>query len=355
MILDRWDEFKKYDPANMLAEIDYLPDQLKKAWLLGQDMPLEKRNGIRNIVFAGMGGSAIGADLLQAYVQSKILIPITVWRNYELPAFVGKESFVILSSHSGNTEETLSAFDQALHTGALLVAVTTGGELAERARKAGIALWQFEHVGQPRAAVGYSFGLLLAAISQMGWLSDPTEEIGDAVAAMKDQQAMLRADVPIAQNAAKRVAGQLIGRWPIILGADFLVPVVRRWRTQVSEISKAVAQFEALPEADHNLVAGVPNPEELIPKMMIVFLNASQYHPRNQLRIEVTRKVLMVEGYNTDVVEAQGKSRLAQQWTALHFGDYVSYYLAMSYGVDPSPVPAIEELKRQLKELSKEK
>ena len=202
MILDRWEEFQEKDPGNMLAEIEHLPEQLKKAWSLGQDMPLQESRRIRNVVLAGMGGSAIGADLLQAYALSHVPIPIIVWRNYALPAFVGKERLVILSSHSGNTEETLSAFDHALETGAKLIAVTTGGELAVRAKDAGVPLWQFEHVGQPRAAVGYSFGLLLAAISHMGWLPDPVEEVADAVASMKDQQVALGADVPIAQNAA---------------------------------------------------------------------------------------------------------------------------------------------------------
>jgi glucose/mannose-6-phosphate isomerase len=96
----------------------------------------------------------------------------------------------------------------------------------------------------------------------------------------------------------------------------------------------------------------VLNPEELIPKMMVIFLKASHYHARNQLRTEATREILMQEGFNTDIYEAKGKSRLAQQWTALHFGDYVSYYLAMSYGVDPTPVPAIEGLKKRIKDLT---
>jgi glucose/mannose-6-phosphate isomerase len=352
MILDRWEEFQGKDPGNMLAEIDNLPEQLGKAWTLGQDTPLEASTGIKNIVLAGMGGSAIGADLLQAYAFSQVAIPITVWRNYGMPNFVGEESLVITSSHSGNTEETLSAFDQALKAGAKLIAVTTGGELAARANTAGVPLWQFVHAGQPRAAVGFSFGLLLAAISRMGWLRDPAEEVMDAVTSMRDQQATLQAQVSVAQNAAKRVAGQLMGRWPTIIGADFLAPVARRWRTQISEVAKAVAQFEELPEADHNLVAGVANPEELIPKMMVVFLKASHYHARNQLRTDVTREILMREGFNTDVFQAQGKSRLAQQWTTLHFGDYVSFYLAMSYGVDPTPVPAIEGLKGRIKDLT---
>jgi glucose/mannose-6-phosphate isomerase len=353
MKLDDWNSFREIDPGNMLSEIDNLPGQLKEAWELGQDMPLPEPTGIGNLVLVGMGGSAIGADLLQAYASPKVLLPITVWRNYSLPNFVGKESLVITSSHSGNTEETLSAFDQALKARAKLIAVTTGGELAARANASGVPLWQFKHAGQPRAAVGFSFGLLLAAISRMGWVKDPAEEVMDAVTSMQDQQDTLQAQVPVAQNAAKLVAGQLMGRWPTIIGADFLAPVARRWRTQIGEIAKTVAQFEELPEADHNLVAGVLNPEELIPKMMVIFLKASHYHPRNQLRTDVTREILMQEGFNTDVYEAKGRSRLAQQWTGLHFGDYVSFYLAMSYGVDPTPVPAIEGLKQRMKDLTK--
>jgi glucose/mannose-6-phosphate isomerase len=352
MNLDCWETFGEKDLGNMLSEIDSLPEQLQTAWALGQDMPLPEPLRIRHIVLVGMGGSAIGADLIQAYAHSLAPIPIIVWRNYNLPVFVGTESLVIASSHSGNTEETLSAFDRALKVGAKTVAITTGGELAKRAKTGDVPLWRFQHSGQPRAAVGYSFGLLLAVIHRMGWLPDPSKEVEDAIATMQDQQATLRANVPIAQNAAKRMAGQLMGRWPTIIGADFLAPVARRWRTQISEIAKAVAQFEELPEADHNLVAGVSDPQELIPKMMVIFLQASHCHSRNQLRTDATREVLMVEGFNTDVFESQGNSRLAQQWTTLHFGDYVSFYLAMSYGVDPTPVPAIEGLKKRLKELT---
>jgi len=349
MILDNWKDFKSLDSEDMLGEIDHLPDQLMDAWRLGLEFSLPEYVDIQNVVLAGMGGSAIGADLLHAYLVSRIPVPITVWRNYDLPAFVNNNSLVIISSHSGNTEESLSAFDRAREAGAQIIAVTTGGELARRAEAEGITVWQFKHAGQPRAAVGYSFGLLLAAVSRLGLIQDPANEVEDAVTSMRNQQASLRADVPVSQNPAKRVAGQFVGRWPTVIGADFLVPVARRWRTQISEIAKAVAQFEELPEADHNLVAGVSYPEEVISKTMMFFLHASRYHPRNLLRSDVTKEILMVEGFNSDVYHAEGDSSLAQQWTSLHFGDYVSYYLAMSYGVDPSPVPAIESLKVRLK------
>ncbi len=350
MILDKWQDFAQLDTQNMLAEIDGLPDQLQAAWELGGRLELPAWEGIRAVVVAGMGGSAIGGDLLQAYAAPLASVPILVWRNYNLPAFAaGEGTLVLVSSHSGDTEETLAAYQAARRAGARVLTLTTGGELARRARQDGVPLWRFEHAGQPRAAVGYSFGLLLAALHRLDLLPDPSAELEEALGAMRTQQGSLRAPVPVVQNPAKRMAGQLMGRWPVILGADHLEPVARRWRTQISELAKAVAQFEALPEADHNMVAGVLQPEALFPHSMLLFLRGAKCHPRNQLRVEITRQILMVEGFNTDVIEAAGESRLAQQWTALHFGDYTAYYLALAYGIDPTPVEAIQGLKAQLK------
>jgi glucose/mannose-6-phosphate isomerase len=349
MNLDNFQSFKTIDRQDMLASIDDLPDQLEQAWALGKRLPLGDITGVRHVVIAGMGGSAIGADLLAAYTAPMVMAPVIVWRGYDLPAFAsGEHSLVVASSHSGDTEETLSAFEAAWESGTQVLVVTTGGELARRAADVGVPVWQFEHKGQPRTAVGYSFGLLLGLLSRLGLIPDPEQEVEEALAAMREQQKGITADVPVVENPAKRMAGQLMGRWPTILGADFLAPVARRWRGQISELSKAVAQFEELPEADHNMVAGVENPEGLFAQTMVVFLKGEAQHARNKLRVEVTRKVLMLEGFNTDVIRAQGNSRLAQQWTALHFGDYTAYYLAMAYGADPTPVGAIEDLKKQL-------
>jgi glucose/mannose-6-phosphate isomerase len=351
MNLDDVERFQAIDAAEMRQEIDALPEQLETAWQLGSKLPLGELTGVRRVVAAGMGGSAIGANLLAAYAAPLASVPIMVWRDYDLPAFVsGPETLVILSSHSGDTEEVLSAFHRGLESGAQLLAVTTGGELVGMAEKARVPLWRFDHSGQPRAAVGYSFGLLLAALTRLGLLPDPSVDVEGALEVMHEQRHALRVESPVAKNPAKRMAGQLMGRWPTVIGAGFLGPVARRWRTQMSELAKAVAQFEILPEADHNMVAGVVNPEALFAQTMVVFLQASQLHPRLRLRVQATRRILMLEGFNTDVVRASGEGRLAQQWSALHFGDYVAYYLAMAYGVDPTPVEAIESLKAQLRE-----
>ncbi|MFP3853411.1 MAG: bifunctional phosphoglucose/phosphomannose isomerase [Anaerolineales bacterium] len=351
MNLDDLEKFESIDSHGMLADIDGLPDQLLAAWNRGQEWDLPDASDVDRVVVAGMGGSAIGADLLSAYVAPIARVPVIVWRNYDLPAYVqGPDTLVIGSSHSGNTEETLSAFQQGIERGANLMAVTTGGALADLADEHGAGLWTFRHDGQPRAGVGYSFGLLLALLSRLGLIETQEAAVKDAVEEMKSQRKKLNAEVPVTQNPAKRMAGQLIDRWPTIIGAEFLAPVARRWRTQISELAKAVAQFEELPEADHNMVAGVEAPESAFGQTMVVLLSAQGLDPRNVERTRITRELLMVEGFNTDMVEAVGETRLAQQWTALHYGDYVSYYLAMAYEIDPTPVHAIEELKRRLKE-----
>lgn len=349
MNLDDVQAMHDLDPQGMLAEIDGLPDQLARAWSLGSRLPLGEICDVRRVVFAGMGGSAIGADLIAAYAAPLASAPIDVWRDYDLPGYVDEHTLVVASSHSGNTEETLSAYARALECGAQALAISTGGELEARAREAKGLHWHFDHPGQPRAAVGYSFGLLLGLMARLGLIPDPEMELKDAVQAMRAQQDELRAEMPVVKNPAKRMAGQLMGRWPTIVGAGLLAPVARRWRTQIAELAKAVAQFETLPEADHNMLAGVVNPEPLFGSTMIVFLKAGGEHPRNQLRIDATRQLLMLEGFNTDLVQARGETRLAQQWTALHFGDYTAYYLAIAYGVDPTPVEAIEALKERLR------
>jgi glucose/mannose-6-phosphate isomerase len=349
MNLDDLQTFQRLDPQDMLGQIDRLPDQLEQAWEIGQTAALPEWRGVQQVVVCGVGGSAIGADLLAAFAAPLAAAPIVVWRNYDLPAWVaGDSTLVIASSHSGNTEETLSGFDQARQRGARLLAVSTGGELGRRAQAAGVPFWRFEHSGQPRAAVGYSFGLLLAAAARLGIVPIESGAVAEAAAAMRAQAQQLRAPVPAVHNPAKRMAGQFVGRWPTVLGADLLAPVARRWRTQIAELAKAVAQFEELPEADHNMVAGVVNPEALFGQTMVVFLQATHNHPRNRRRVSATRDTLMVEGFNTDVVEAAGESRLAQQWTCLHFGDYTGYYLAMAYAVDPTPVEAIESFKGRM-------
>ena len=352
MNLDDLDRFKQLDTLDMLGEIDNLPDQLASAYQLGLRQKLPEWNDFRQVVIAGMGGSAIGADLLASYCAALAPLPVFVQRDYGLPLFArGAETLVICSSHSGNTEETLDAFESARAAGCRIVVVSTGGELARRAREHNITVWTFEHSGQPRAAVGFSFGLLLAMFQRLGFIPPQQDALEDALASMKRSQQRLRPEIPAVKNPAKRYAGQLMGRWVTIVASDLMTTVARRWKGQINEVAKAGANFEFLPEADHNTLAGTLHPQEVLnPHTMTLFLRAPSDHPRNRLRSDLTRKAFMLEGMNTDHVDARGNTPLAHMWTMILFGDYMIYYLAMGYGVDPTPVEALVDFKRSMAE-----
>jgi glucose/mannose-6-phosphate isomerase len=350
MNLDDVSIFQQLDPQDMIGQINRLPDQLSAAWEQGLSLPLPGFQDIRRVLVAGIGGSAIGADLLAGYAATACPVPVVVLRDYDLPAWAnGPETLVITSSYSGNTEETLAAYDQARARACRVLAVTSGGRLAEIAGEQGQPLWTFEHSGQPRAAVGISFGLLLAAFTRLNLLPDPSAALDDALHALRNQQSNLMPDVPVVFNPAKRMAGQLVGRAVTIFAADFLGAVARRWKGQINEMAKAWAQFDLIPEADHNTLAGLDAPENALGQTVALFLSAQSNHPRNRTRLDLTRQVMMTQALTTDVIEAKGSTPLAHLWTLLHFGDYTAYYLAMAYGEDPSPVDVLEMLKNELR------
>jgi glucose/mannose-6-phosphate isomerase len=350
MNLDEYKSFQALDPEGMLDHIVGLPDQLQNAWELGKQYPRPAFDGLQAILIAGMGGSAIGADLLTAYAAPICPLPVFVHRDYDLPAWAkGPRILVITSSHSGNTEETLSAFQKAQENGCQILSISTGGKLSALSQTAGIPVWTFEHHGQPRAAVGFSFGLILAALYHLGLIPDPENDLKHTIQTMHNQQRQLKADVPVAKNLAKRLAGQLYGRMVGVFGSGYLAPVARRWKGQLSEVAKAWGQFEFLPEVDHNTLAGLSFPAEILSKSMMLFLRAPSDHPRNRLRADLTRQSFMLEGINTDFVDAHGENPMAHIWSTLHLGDYVAYYLAMMYDVDPTPIPSIENFKKEMK------
>ena len=284
----------------MLAEINLSPSQLENAWQLGQSLPLPAMDGIQQVLLSGMGGSAIGADLVSAYIASYCPIPVFVHRDYGLPSWAkGGQTLVVVSSHSGATEETLDSFDTAVKSGCRVIAICTGGELEKRALAAGVPVWKFDHAGQPRAAVGWSFGLLLSLFSRLGLIPDPSQELAAAVKGMLAKQPALAVSSPVADNPAKRLAGQLVGCWVNVFGSGLLAPVARRWKDQFNEHAKAGAGFEFLPEADHNSLAALVHPE-MLDKVFTLFLASPSDHPRNRRRITLTRQAFMAAGMNTE-------------------------------------------------------
>jgi glucose/mannose-6-phosphate isomerase len=347
MNLDQFEKFHEIDPDGMLGEVDGLPEQLEDAWKLGFSQPLPEMNEISAVVVAGMGGSAIGADLLAASVADICPIPVFIQRDYGLPAWVKQNStLVVLSSHSGNTEETLAAYDQAIKANCQMLVITTGGKLLAMAKEAGITVWTFKHTGQPRAAVGFSYGLLLALFTRLGLIPNVEKDVAAAVYAMKKERASLTGNSPVKSNPAKRLAGQMVGRSVTVYGAGLMAVVARRWKCQLNEVAKAVAAYEPLPEADHNTLAGIYNPQTGVDKLLAIFIHSDSDLPRNALRLKYTRETMMVEGVNTDTYTATGSSKIEQLWRAIQFGDYTSVYLAYSYDFDPTSIPPITNLKQ---------
>lgn len=351
MNLDDLTLLHQIDSQDLLGQIDRLPEQLAAAWDLGQQLPLPSLKApLHNIIICGMGAAANAAELLAAYVADLCPMPVIVHRDYGLPAFAhGPQTLVIGVSYSGETEETLDAFSYASAAGCTLLALSAGGRLADKTAAANLTVWNYAQISPPRGEIGAAFGLLLALFARLGLIPDQTADIIGALVAMRTQQEKLVASVPAALNPAKRYAGQLVGRWVTVFGAGVFAPLARRWKTQLNLLAKAPASFETLPEADHNALAGLANPADLLmSQTLTLFITAPSDHPRNRLRSDLTRQAFMLEGLNTDFYLARGETRLAQLWTTLQFGDYLAFYLALAYQTDPSQVETLAQLKDQL-------
>ncbi|HIC93803.1 MAG TPA: bifunctional phosphoglucose/phosphomannose isomerase, partial [Anaerolineae bacterium] len=232
--------------------------------------------------------------------------------------------------------------------GAKLLAITTDGRLVERARELGVPLLTFSYQSQPRAALGHSLIPLVGVLVKLGLVADKSADLEEAARVMEALQEEIGGAVPLAENPAKRLARRLHGHLPVVYGAGPLAEVARRWKTQFNENSKAWSFFEQLPELNHNAVVGYQFPADLAEKVVIVMLTSPLDHPRHRVRFRVTREILARRGIACEEVEARGQSPLAQMLSLVHFGDYVSFYLAMLYEVDPTPVEVIAYLKERL-------
>lgn len=341
---------RRLDSLGLIDQINRLPEQLENAWNSGLSLPLPDSEGLENIVAAGVGDSAAGLELAAAYASPACPLPIVVHRQYNLPAWArGPKTLVIVSSHSGNSEEALSVFEQAHERGCRVVVLSTGGQLADLGQKHGHSCWLFDHSWISRQAAGFPFCFLIAGLYRMGLIPNPLPDLRDTLHAVRNQQTNLIPEVPVQFNPAKRLAGQMMGRWALVLAADLLEPVARRWKNQINEHAKTWAQFEPLPEADHNSLAGLVRPEGALLQMMALFLSAPSNHPRSQLRLELTRQMFLTQGINTDLLFAKGESSMAHIWSLVVLGDYTSYYLAAACGEDPALADALEMFELELK------
>ena len=347
--LDDVKVYQQNDPEGMLARIKELPMQCQQAWQAAMSFKLPADYAdVDRVVVLGMGGSAIGGDLVRSLVQSESRIPVIVHREYGLPAFVDEKTLVIASSYSGNTEETLSGFESALKTKAKKLAMTTGGKLQELAEANNIPVFKIEYKAQPRAALGFSFLPTLGVLQKLGFLKDKSADVAETVQVLEKLSARLGENSPLTGNPAKQLAQRLYGCLPVIYGAGIAAEAAHRWKTQINENGKAWAFFEVFPELNHNATVGYPFPPEIAQKIRVVLLRSPLFNERVKLRYEVTCELLKRAGVAYEFVDSEGKSALSQMMSLVMMGDFTSYYLAILYGVDPSPVEVISYLKDRL-------
>jgi glucose/mannose-6-phosphate isomerase len=349
--LDDMQVYKRLDPANMLEHLHGLPRQCRTAWHKAKDFNLPQNYAtIDKVVVLGMGGSAIGGSLLRNFV-SRLTKPIVfVTRDYDLPAFVDDRTLVIASSYSGNTEEMLSAFSQALKGKCKKLAMTTGGKLKALAEDAKVPVFLIDLVAQPRAALGYSFIPLIAFLQKLGFLNDKTAEVEAMTQGLERLLGELKETVPTSSNRAKQLAAKLQGKIAVIYGAGIISAVAHRWKTQINENSKAWAFYEIFSELNHNAIVGYQFPSELASKVYVVLLRCPSLHPRTLIRYQVTSELLEQKSISHEIIDSQGKGELSQMMSLIYLGDWVSYYLAILNEIDPTPVKAIDYLKKRLSE-----
>lgn len=348
-ILDDQEAMAHADPGGMLGLVAEFPDQVEEAWRISRALELPWTTP-RAVAVLGMGGSAIGGDLVTGIWADRLRVPVEVLRGYDLPAWVGQDTLVIASSKSGGTEETVSALGAALERRCPVVVVTTGGPLRDVAQRAGLPLATFPAHGTPRSSVGYSMGLLAGILERVGVLALDEQEVRAGTAAARAMGARCAPGVPTAENPAKQLAWSLLDRFSIITASGFLAPVARRWKAQLNENGKTTAAYEELPEATHNTVVGFEQPDWLLDHLYVVFLRGALDHPRNTLRARLIGDLLRSAGVAHQAVDVPGEGRLGQAMAAITLGDYVSVYVAFAYAVDPSPVAVIDHIKRQMAE-----
>ena len=346
--LDNSRVIKGIDSADMVGRVRELPRQLAQARRVAAAVKLPASHAeVDAICVLAMGGSAIGADLVEGIAGDRLRVPLMVHRDYGLPAWVGERTLVIAASHSGETVETVSGADEARRRGLPLVVISTGGALGTAAAADGTPYLRYESPGQPRAAIGFGVGLMHELLARAGLLVDP-DPLGPAVEAV---EALLERNAPSVEtdaSPAKQLAWSIFGRIPIIYGAGRMAPVAHRWKTQMNENAKAWAAFEPMPEANHNAIEGSLNPRELSDALYVVELRDPTEPPEMAARYAVVNELLGERATNRSVVWAEGPSPLARVLCGVAFGDLVSVYLAILYQTDPTPVTLLAMLKQRL-------
>jgi len=324
------------DSENMYQMLKDFPKQIEEAIKLGKDIRITEP--IDKIVITGLGGSALPGEMLLSYLKD-MPIPIFVNKSYFLPTYVDKKSLVFVISYSGNTEETINAFRIAAKRDCQIVVISAGGKLQEMAQQQNKF---YVHVPkptpnfQPRLAVAYQFFPIITILTNSQLLEDKSEEIQKTIANLQR---------PVFEEQAERLAEQLVGRIPVIYSSERLKAVAYKWKIDFNENAKTQAFYNIFPELNHNEMVGWTN---LKGDYFVIILKDDEDYERIKKRMDITKTILKQKGVPVKEIMFTGTSSLNKIFSAIYIGDWTSYFLALQYKTDPTPVKMVEDFKKQL-------
>ena len=339
----------KLDQNDMFALLRLYPKEINKARNLGESFELkDKFDELNEIIVIGMGGSAIGGDLLRCYLKDLCGIPVLVTRSYTLPKFVDHKTLVFACSFSGQTEETLNAVRALEDTGARVVCITSGGELASIACERDYSLVIVPNSRQPRTALCYLFLPMIVALDRLGLIPNQASAFDETEQVVAGLVRRCVTD----DNLSKQLAHKLYQRMPLIYTSDTIEAVATRWKCQFSENSQILAYSNVLPEMNHNEIVGWDPSTVILDKIHVVLLRDRRELPRIKRRFEITKNISQKYTSALSEVYSEGTSLLARMFSLIVFGDFCSFYLAILNGVNPNAVKNIDFLKRELDKIS---
>ncbi len=350
-------QLRRLDPFDMMRLVLKFAQQCQEGIALGQSFPNEPadRPEIRNVVFTGLGGSAIGADFVRSLMEECGTVPMQVNRDYTMPSYVGPHTLVIAGSYSGNTEETLAAYAAAKRTGAQCAVVTSGGTIRRLAEEAGDTVALVPGGQPPRSATGYMLFPMLGYLAHRGLFThDLTPDLTEAVTLLETMAAVLGPDVPTARNPAKKLALDLFGKIPVIYGSQgYRGAVAVRWKGQFNENAKLAAFANVFPEQNHNEILAWTLAARQSQNWAVLFLRdhkEAAEMPRIAHRVEVTKQVIGSAAVIREVW-AKGDSLIARMLYLAHYADYVTVYLAYLNAICPTDIASIDHLKAEMAKL----
>ncbi len=347
-ILDNQERVKEVDRSNMLSHLVQTPDYCRDAIKRSEQTSVPTKVKPKNIVIVGMGGSAIGGEILQDWLREELPIPIEVCRDYILPAYVNKDTLVFANSYSGNTEETLSAFLAAVHRKCTTIAITSGGNLLSFSKKLQVPHVTIPNHLPPRVAIPYLFFPLPVVMEKMRILSNIGNELEEAIKVLERVGKANSPSVPTEDNKAKKLAHELIETIPVIYGFRQYGAIAHRLKTQFNENSKVPSKHDVFPELNHNSTVGWEAPETLTKKYSVILIRDPEEPSEIRNRIETTTALVLQKAKKVLQIDAEGDGKLARMLSVLFIGDFASVYLAVLQNKDPTPVKIIDRVKREL-------